>query len=338
MNYLITGAAGFIGYNLIKSLMSNEKNQIIGLDSLNDYYDVNLKYSRLNNLGIHIVKKTDGKGSFFNFKNFTFYHLDLNDEKSLDNLFRTNKIDVVIHLAAQAGVRYSISHPEEYITNNILAFHKIIDVSKNHGVKNFFYASSSSVYGNHREFKLSEKLECNSPLSLYAATKKSNEILAYSYSNIYRMNTIGLRFFTVYGPYGRPDMALFKFTKNILANQPIEVYNYGKMTRDFTYIGDLVLCLTKLVKKISEYENDGKSLIFNIGNGQPIKLESYIDTLEVVLNLKAKRIYLPMQKGDVQSTYADNSLLKSVIGDYEYTNIDYGVGKFIEWYKEYYYA
>lgn len=337
MVVLVTGAAGFIGYNFIKLLLSQKGYDVIGVDSLNAYYDVELKKSRLTSLGISSLDiKENYSLTSETFENFKFYYENLMNKERIERIFENNKVDIVVHLAAQAGVRYSITHPHEYISNNITAFYNIIDLSKNYKVDNFFYASSSSVYGDHEEPKLSEDLSCNNPLSLYAATKKSNEVIANAYNEIYGLSCLGMRFFTVYGPYGRPDMALFMFTRNILENQPIDIYNYGKMSRDFTYVDDVVSCIAKLIAARADERIKNNAIVLNIGNGRPIGLKEYVDNIESVLGIRARRNLLPMQLGDVKSTYADNNLLKSIIGDYEITDIETGITRFVEWYTSYY--
>ncbi|MEH6748613.1 MAG: NAD-dependent epimerase/dehydratase family protein [Maribacter arcticus] len=332
MKVLVTGAAGFIGYHVVKKL-SNSNIQVVGLDNLNDYYDVNLKLSRLKELGIDIKsnffeqKKIKGKNNVY------FYKEDICNTAFIESLFKKEKFDIVIHLAAQAGVRYSITNPDAYIDSNIYGFYNILKNCKNHKIDHFIYASSSSVYGNSRKTPFSTLDSVNEPISLYAATKKSNELLAHTYSHLYNLKTTGLRFFTVYGPWGRPDMAYFKFVKAILADENIPVYNKGKLKRDFTYIDDIVNGIDRIVTKgfISNSENKNYS-IYNIGNGNPIELMEFITIIEKHLKKKAKIEMLPMQEGDVYKTWAEISDLEK---NYDYTpntTLDFGIKKFVDWY------
>ena len=312
--YLVTGSAGFIGFHLSKKIL--EKGfKVIGIDNLNNYYDVQLKKKRN-----HILKKN---------KNYIFKKIDIKNYKNLETVFKKYKIFKVIHLAAQAGVRYSLKNPRSYIDNNINGFFNILEISKNYRVKKFVYASTSSIYGLQKKFPLKENFNTDNPIQLYAATKKSNELMATSYSYLYKMDTVGLRFFTVYGPWGRPDMALFKFTKNIIKGKPIEVFNKGKHERDFTYVDDIV---DGIIKIVFSKKNKFGSQIFNIGNGKKIKLLKYIQLIEKNLKKKARKKLLPLQKGDVFKTHSDTRLIKK---DYNYnpkTSVNHGVKKFIEWY------
>lgn len=315
---LITGCSGFIGYHLTKKLLNNYN--IIGLDNLNDYYDINLKKTRLNNL---------------KHKNFKFIKYDISNREELDNIFNKYKIDKVINLAAQAGVRYSIENPDVYINTNIIGFYNILENIKKHKINHLIYASSSSVYGNN-ELPFKENNSTDNPISLYAATKKTNEILAQTYSNLYNINCTGLRFFTVYGPFGRPDMAYFNFTKKIINKEKIELYNNGESLRDFTYIDDIVEGIIKVLDK-------PKTKIYNIGSSTPIKMLDFINILkETLINNNLIEDYelnielLPKQLGDVDNTYAN---IKEIKKDFNYkpnTNIKEGLDKFIKWYKEYY--
>lgn len=316
---LITGCAGFIGYHLTKRLL--EDNTIIGIDNLNDYYDTNLKESRL---------------KLLKHNNFTFIKCNISDREELDNIFNKYKFDLVINLAAQAGVRYSIENPDIYINTNIIGFYNILENLKKHNIKQLIYASSSSVYGEDNN-KFKETNNTDKPVSLYAATKKTNEILAYTYSKLYNINCTGLRFFTVYGEYGRPDMAYFTFTKKIINNETIKLFNYGNCIRDFTYIDDIVEGIIKVM--------DNKTTnIYNIGSSNPIKLLDFVNILKEQLikenlipkDYELKTTLLPPQKGDVTSTYADTEKL---MNDFNYkpnTNIKDGLNKFVKWYKEYY--
>ena len=319
MNILITGSAGFIGYHLTKKIL--KKNiKVFGIDNINNYYDTNLKKNRIKDL-----KKS---------KKFFFYKIDLSEYKKLNNLVKRNKIKYIIHLAAQAGVRYSIKKPKTYFKSNMEGFFNILEVSKNNNIKHLIYASTSSVYGNTKKFPLSESDNTDHPLSFYAATKKSNEIMAHSYSYIYKLPCTGVRFFTVYGPFGRPDMALFKFTKNIIKNRSVELFNKGKHLRDFTYVDDIVEGVFSLIKKQSK-----KSIpyeIFNIGNGNPKKLIDYLKYIEKNLNRSSSIKKLPLQIGDIIKTHSDIKKLKKFTGYNPKTNINIGVNKFIEWYKDYY--
>ena len=319
MSILITGSAGFIGYHLAKKIL--KKNiKVFGIDNINNYYDINLKKNRIKDL-----KKS---------KKFFFYKIDLSEYKKLNNLVKRNKIKYIIHLAAQAGVRYSIKKPKTYFKSNMEGFFNILEVSKNNKIKHLIYASTSSVYGNTKKFPLSESDNTDHPLSFYAATKKSNEIMAHSYSYIYKLPCTGVRFFTVYGPFGRPDMALFKFTKNIIENRSVELFNKGKHLRDFTYVDDIVEGVFSLIKKQSK-----KSIpyeIFNIGNGKPKKLIDYLKYIEKNLNRSPSIKKLPLQIGDIIKTHSDIKKLKKFTGYNPKTNINIGVNKFIEWYKDYY--
>ena len=319
MSILITGSAGFIGYHLTEKLLKKNIN-VIGIDNINNYYDTKLKKNRINEL-----KKN---------KKFKFYKIDLCEYKKLDNVIKKNKIKFIIHLAAQAGVRYSIKNPKIYFKSNLEGFFNILEVSRHNKIKHLVFASTSSVYGDTKKFPLNENNRTDHPLSFYAATKKSNEVMAHSYSYIYKLPCTGVRFFTVYGPFGRPDMALFKFTKNIINNQSIELYNNGNHLRDFTYVDDIVDGIYSLIKRHSKknipYE------IFNIGNGNPKKLKDYLKFIEKKLNSKAKVKKLPLQIGDIFKTHSDIKKLKKYTSYKPKTNIEVGISKFIEWYKDYY--
>ena len=337
MAILITGAAGFIGYHLSKKLLLQEE-LVIGIDNLNEYYDPNLKKDRLSNL--RSIQEAN--------KNFIFYKTDLNDKDGLKKIFEIHSIDFVINLAAQAGVRYSLTNPEAYISSNISGFSNVLEICREFKVKHLLFASSSSVYGGNIKMPFSESQGVNHPVSLYAATKRSNELMAHTYAHLFNLPCTGLRFFTVYGPWGRPDMALFIFTKSIIENKEFEVFNNGKMQRDFTYIEDIVEALSRLIKKIPLKNNnyDKNNLdpstswapykVFNIGNSTPVKLEDYISAIEVSLNKKAKKKYMPMQLGDVESTYADTSKLKDWINYSPKTSVKEGVSNFVDWFKNYY--
>jgi len=330
---LVTGAAGFIGFHLAKKLLE-QSYPVIGIDNLNDYYDPQLKRSRL-----EILKK---------YPNFTFQKMDLKERDSVEKVFAKHRPDYVINLAAQAGVRYSIENPFVYVDSNLTGFMNILEACRSYPVKHLLYASSSSVYGGNKVVPFSTEHPVDHPVSLYAATKKSNELMAHTYSHLYSIPTTGLRFFTVYGPWGRPDMAYFSFAKKILAGEVIDVYNHGKMERDFTYIDDIVQGLEKLIPRPPEgnpdwdEEKDPLSesfapyKIYNIGNNQPVALETFIAALEEKLGKKAEKNYMEMQPGDVVRTYADVRDLEKDINFKPDTTIDQGLEKFVQWYKEYY--
>ena len=332
MKYLITGAAGFIGFHLSKRLLEHG-NSVVGIDNLNDYYDVNLKKFRLNEL----------KGDL----NFTFHRLDLVDRKGIEKLFTENKFDYVVNLAAQAGVRYSLTNPRAYIDSNIVGFLNILEGCRHSDIKHLVFASSSSVYGANTKMPFSVHQNVDHPISLYAATKKSNELMAHSYSSLYKLPCTGLRFFTVYGPLGRPDMAPFLFTSAILENRPIDVFNKGKMKRDFTYIDDIVEGVVRVTVNIPVLDTGWNSdkpdpatsyapyRLYNIGNNNPIELMQFIEVLEDCLGKKAEKNLLPMQPGDVHETCADVDDLIN-IGFKPSTPIEKGIKKFVEWYLDYY--
>ena len=332
MKILITGSSGFIGFHLSKKLL-DKGHRVYGYDSMNNYYDVRLKKARYN-----ILKK---------YKNFSFTKNKLENKNSLEKVFKKFKPSIVIHLAAQAGVRYSIEKPRVYLDSNITGSYNIIEVSKKFNVKHLIMASSSSVYGANKKIPFKETDKTETQLSIYAATKKSNESIAHSYSNIWKVPITMLRFFTVYGPWGRPDMALFKFTKGILANKKIDIYNNGKMYRDFTYIDDIVDGIRLLINKIPNHKNFGKynndSLssvapfrILNIGNTKKVFLLDFIKEIEKVLGKKAIRNYMPLQKGDVKQTLSNTNLLKKLTGYNPKTSYKSGIKKFLNWYLNYY--
>ena len=338
MSILITGCAGFIGFHLTRKLLQNEIN-IVGIDNLNDYYDKHLKSSRLKEL------KTFARGYE---ARFDFNCINIEDNHAIKDLFKKNEISCVIHLAAQAGVRYSLENPSLYIKSNVVGFGTLIELCKVNNIKNFIYASSSSVYGGNTNIPFSEKNSADHPVSVYAATKRSNELLAHAYSHLFNFPTIGLRFFTVYGPWGRPDMAPFIFTKSIIEGKPIKVLNHGKMKRDFTYIDDIIECIFRLIKKpaISNKEFN-KSLpdsssswapfrIFNIGNSKSIDLLEFISTLEEVIGIKAKKQFLPMQPGDVEETFAKTDEIEQYVNFKPNTKLKEGITSFVNWYKNYY--
>lgn len=319
---LVTGAAGFIGFHLSK-LLIEKGYEVIGLDNLNDYYDVALKEGRL-----EILKSMDA---------FTFYKIDLVEKDKLDALFAEENFDYVINLAAQAGVRYSIENPYAYVDSNLVGFVNILEACRHYPVKHLLYASSSSVYGGNKKVPFSTEDQVDHPVSLYAATKKANELMAHTYSHLYRIPTTGLRFFTVYGPWGRPDMAYFLFTKAILNNQPIKVFNHGKMERDFTYVDDIVAGIEQLLTtEPMDIDSGAPYALYNIGNNAPVQLEKFISVLEKLLERNAEKIYMDMQPGDVLRTYADVSGLEGRIGYKPTTSIEDGLTKFVEWYKDFY--
>lgn len=320
MKILITGCAGFIGFHLAAKLLENKKNIIYGVDNLNNYYDLDLKKNRLK-----ILKKNN----FFIFKK-----LDICNKIKLKNYFNSNKPDCVIHLAAQAGVRYSIDNPSTYFSNNIEGFFHILEMSRIFNVKHLVFASTSSVYGDSNKFPLQENDNTDKPLSFYAASKKTNEVMAYSYSNIYKLPTTALRFFTVYGPFGRPDMALFKFSKSIISNKKIDLFNKGNHYRDFTYIDDIISGITKIISRPSK--NNVPYAVFNIGSGKPQSLKLFLSIIEKLLKKKSIKNLLPLQKGDVYKTSANISMLSNKFNYKPKFNIHIGIDNFIKWYREYY--
>jgi len=320
---LITGAAGFIGFHLCKQL-SSKSVHIIGIDCINSYYSTQLKKDRLAQLE--------------SIDNFHFIKMDICDKPALDKLFEEEKFDVVINLAAQAGVRYSIEQPYKYIDSNLIGFINILEAVRHNPVKHLIYASSSSVYGNTDKIPFSTDDDCNEPVSLYAATKKSNELMAHSYTQLYKIPVTGLRFFTVYGPMGRPDMAYFSFTNKIVNGETIQVYNNGDLERDFTYVDDITLAIEKIINLPFDTpeEKEKPYRLFNIGNNKPVKLMHFINTLEKHIGKKATKEFLPMQKGDVYRTYADISDLEKRIAYKPNTTIEEGLSKFVQWYNAYY--
>jgi UDP-glucuronate 4-epimerase len=329
MNILVTGAAGFIGFHLSKRLL-RENYHVIGLDNLNDYYDVRLKQERLNLL----------QGQ----ENFTFYKIDLADQAAVNQLFANHSIPIVIHLAAQAGVRYSLSNPHSYVHSNLAGFVNILEACRHYQVQHLLYASSSSVYGANTKIPFSTQDSVDHPLSMYAATKKANELMAHTYSHLFDIPTTGLRFFTVYGPWGRPDMAYYSFTKDIIEGNTIKVFNQGDMSRDFTFIDDIVEGIIKLLsqppkpdpnRNLDPSTSHAPYKIYNIGNNSPVKLMDFITTLERLIGKKAKIEYLPMQPGDVKRTYADIAELQKDAGFSPATPLEIGLGHFVDWYKKY---
>ena len=317
--YLVTGAAGFIGFHLAKALLERG-DEVIGYDNVNDYYSPFLKMERTK-----ILEQ---------YEQYTFIKADLKDYETLKQVVENHQIDFIIHLGAQAGVRYSITHPGTYIDSNIIGMFNVLEVCRHCHVQ-LIYASSSSVYGNNENVLLDETLQVDAPVSLYAATKKSNELFAHAYTNNYKFNAIGLRFFTVYGPYGRPDMAYYTFTQKILRGETIQVYNYGNQYRDFTYIDDVVQGIIKLIERQEKEEQHGVYEIFNIGNGNPTKLMDFISTIEEVIGKKAHLEFTERAVGDVDKTYADVSKLKAYTGYAPSTNIKEGIQRFYDWYQVY---
>lgn len=343
---LITGTAGFIGFHLAKKLLERG-DKVVGIDNLNDYYDVNLKYARLADTGITREAETWHKPiKSKKYPNYTFIRMNLEDNAKVSELLSSQKFDKVVNLAAQAGVRYSIENPHTYINSNVVGFLNILEGCRHHNVKHLVYASSSSVYGNNTKIPLSTLDSVDHPISLYAATKKSNELMAHTYSHLFGFPTTGLRFFTVYGPWGRPDMALFLFTKAILEDRPIKVFNYGRMVRDFTYVDDIVEGVIRVIdnlpRKRGDVENDPSQSrtapfkVYNIGNSSPVELMDFIRAIEKYLGKEAKKEYLPMQPGDVPRTEADVTDLVREMGYKPSTTVEEGIGRFIKWYRGYY--
>ncbi|MCK5207265.1 MAG: NAD-dependent epimerase [Cyclobacteriaceae bacterium] len=330
---LVTGAAGFIGFHLANRLLKEDW-EVVGIDNLNDYYDVDLKNARLD-----ILQKSE---------NFNFHKVSLEDKEEVKKVFEIEKPEYVVNLAAQAGVRYSLTNPHAYTSSNIEGFLNILEGCRHNGVKHLIYASSSSVYGANKNMPFSVGDNVDHPVSLYAATKKANELMAHTYSHLYNIPTTGLRFFTVYGPWGRPDMALFLFTKAILEEKPIDVFNHGMMKRDFTYIDDIVEGIYRLINHIPKPNNSWDALnpdpsfskapykVFNIGNNQPVELNYFIESIEKALGKKAIKNLLPLQPGDVVETYANVDHLKDEVGFKPNTKIEDGIQSFVDWYRDYY--
>lgn len=328
MNVLITGVAGFVGHALAQRFLA-EGNQVWGLDSLNSYYSVTLKQDRLKTIQVH--------------QNFVFHHVDLCDREALFALFEANQFDYVVHLAAQAGVRYSLENPFAYSDSNLTGFLNILEACRHHPPKHLVFASSSSVYGANQKVPFATSDFVDHPISLYAATKKANELMAHAYSHLYQIPMTGLRFFTVYGPWGRPDMAYFKFVDAIANNRPIEVYNHGQMKRDFTYIDDVVEGIVRVMTHIPQSladvpDNASQALykVYNLGNHQPVELLRFIQVIEQAIDKSAELVMKPMQPGDVVATYADVSDLQTDIGFSPSTPLETGIAKFVDWYQAYY--
>jgi UDP-glucuronate 4-epimerase len=346
MKILITGTAGFIGFHLAKRLLERG-DTVVGIDNINDYYDTNLKYARLAETGISREAETwHTKVQSTKYPNYSFVRMNLEDREQLNQLFKTEKFDKVCNLAAQAGVRYSLENPHAYINSNIVGFINILEACRHNNIKHLAYASSSSVYGNNTKMPLSTSDNVDHPISLYAATKKSNELMAHTYSHLFGLPTTGLRFFTVYGPWGRPDMALFLFTKAILEDKPIQVFNNGNMVRDFTYVDDIVEGVIKVINNPAkpvekDKANPSNSIsapykIYNIGNSSPIELMEYINAIEDALGKTAVKEFLPMQPGDVPRTEANVTDLLEDLNYKPNTTVQEGIKKFIEWYKSYF--
>jgi len=332
-NILVTGAAGFIGFHLSRRLLQGG-DRVVGLDNLNSYYDVQLKLDRL--------KQLEGEAGF------TFHRMNLEDAARVGELFAGERFDVVVNLAAQAGVRYSLENPRAYIDSNIVGFTNILEGCRHNGVKHLVYASSSSVYGANTKMPFSIHQNVDHPLSLYAASKKANELMAHTYSGLFNLPTTGLRFFTVYGPWGRPDMALFLFTRAILERRPIDVFNHGKMQRDFTYVDDIVEGIVRVMERIPAPAKDWDGMapdpgtsfapysIYNIGNNSPVALSRFIEAIEECLGITAEKNYLPLQAGDVPATYADIDDLSRDVGFRPATTVEEGIARFVSWYRDYY--
>jgi len=337
MKMLVTGAAGFIGFHTVQMLLA-EGHTVVGVDNLNDYYDVGLKYARLAVCGIDKAYVREGEPvSSKTDPNYCFQQLDITHADKLDALFRSEGFERVVHLAAQVGVRYSLENPQAYVHANLVGFANVLECCRQHQLEHLIYASSSSIYGANDKIPFSEDDRVDHPVSLYAATKRSNELMAHTYSHLYGLKTTGLRFFTVYGPWGRPDMAMFLFVDAILQGKPIQVFNHGNLYRDFTYVDDVVNSIRHIVASLPD-EGEGlpKYNLYNVGNSKPVRLLDFIESIEKHTGKMAIREYLPMQAGDVEKTWANVDKLKADFGYEVQTSVDAGVKKFIDWYLSYY--
>jgi UDP-glucuronate 4-epimerase len=348
MKILVTGSAGFIGYHLVKALL-NQGHDVTGIDNINEYYDASLKFSRLEDSGISAEQIEFGKlVESSSHERYKFIRLDLKDQQGLNKLFECGNFEVVCNLAAQAGVRYSLTNPQAYLDSNIQGFLNILECCRHHKIKHLVYASSSSVYGLNKKMPFSTHHNVDHPISLYAASKKSNELMAHTYSYLFGLPTTGLRFFTVYGPWGRPDMAIFLFTKAIMEGKPIHVFNNGNMKRDFTHVNDIIDGIMRIIAqppcKSTGWNGESPDpassshpyQIFNIGRGKSIKLLDFIEQLEISTSMTAEKIYMPLQDGDVEETWADINDLKTSFGYNPQIDVKEGISSFVEWYKMYY--
>lgn len=335
MKILVTGAAGFIGFHLVKRLAARGTDEIVGLDAINDYYDVRLKYARLKETGISEEQIENGLlVQSDKFSTYRFVKMRLEDRQQLQELCQREQFDIIVNLAAQAGVRYSLENPYAYIDSNVVGFVNLLECARHNTVRHFIYASSSSVYGGNTKTPFAETDNVDNPVSLYAATKKSNELMANVYSHLFGFSTTGLRFFTVYGPWGRPDMAPMLFSKAIVEGKPIKVFNYGKLSRDFTYIDDIIEGVVRVIDKAVDPQKV-VARVYNIGAGHPVPLMDFIRTLEAALGAKAELQMLPMQQGDVYVTYADTSKLSQDFGYQPQITLQEGIAEFVAWYKSF---